>query len=651
MTARRAAWLVGAVLLAVYVATLAPSVTFWDAGEFIAAAHSLGIPHPPGTPLFVIALNAWARLWSALPFAVATNAFSAVCTAAAGGLTALVVARSTRAPIVGFAAALTAGAMSTVWQNATETEVYAASLLLSVASIASAEMAGRSGERRWLLLAAYLLALSVPMHLSALVAAPVVILLAADRLEGGVDWNAALTLLGVTVAVAGIGRVSAPLVVAGAILVIGATTARGSAWRSEWKTAAAALALTIVASTALGYLMVRAAHDPAINQGNPRTFGQMAYVVGRKQYAVPGMWPREAPIWLQIANWFEYADWQFALVLGRTVIPTVARVVATLVFAALGVVGSAWHRRTDPRTWRAVGLLFLCGSLGVIAYLNLKAGRSFGWPFIPQDARHEARDRDYFFVLGFWAWGVWAGIGAVTLARRFALPAGVGIVLAALPIALNWSVVSRRVEPDASVPRELASMLLGPLPNRAVLFVGGDNDTYPLWYEQQVEGRRRDVTIVTMPLLAAPWYVDELRRRARLGFGDRFDQPSAEAARIASDARAAGRPVAVSLTVLPEDRIRLSKSWTVTGMVAVDRSISHMPDSLRQLGSEVISVDTQKVRAAAQRLGAWALGRTPRQQPDAISEYFSRVLGCPSLVLSPQSPARRASLDSLCNLR
>jgi hypothetical protein len=326
-------------------------------------------------------------------------------------------------------------------------------------------------------------------------------------------------------------------------------------------------------------------------------------------------------------------------------------VIATLVFAALGVVGSAWHRRIDRRTWRAVGLLFVCGSLGVIAYLNLKAGRSFGWPFIPQDGRHEARDRDYFFVLGFWAWGLWVGMGAVALAQRFALPAGVGVALAGLPIALNWSVVSRRAEPDASVPRELASMLLEPLPDRAVLFVGGDNDTYPLWYEQQVEGRRRDVTVVTMPLLAAPWYVDELRRRAGLGSGDVLGQPAAEAARIASAARAAGRPVAVSLTVLPEDRIRLSRAWTVIGMVAIDGSPSSTPDSLQQSSSEVIAIDTQKVRDAADRLQRWSSGWSPRPQPDAISDYFSRVLGCPSLVLSPRSAAQRASLDSLCNLR
>src|SRR5437764_12571415 len=114
-------------MLLVYVATLAPSVTFWDAGEFIAAARVLGIPHPPGTPLFVVLLNAWARALRFLPFAVATNLFSAVCTAAALGLATWWLAVATKLPWFAFGGAVTAGAMSSVWLNATETEVYAAS--------------------------------------------------------------------------------------------------------------------------------------------------------------------------------------------------------------------------------------------------------------------------------------------------------------------------------------------------------------------------------------------------------------------------------------------------------------------------------------------------------------------------------------------
>jgi hypothetical protein len=367
--------------------------------------------------------------------------------------------------------------------------------------------------------------------------------------------------------------------------------------------------------------------------------------VARRQYDVAGLWPRRAPIWLQLANWFEYADWQWALRLAPTVIPNVWRVLATSLFGGLGLAGAAWHRRRDPRTWTAVLLLFVCGSLGVIAYLNLRAGRSFAWGFVPDDAAHEARDRDYFFTLGFWAWGIWAGMGAVVLARR-AKTAWLGVVVAALPIALNWPVVSRRPEPEASLPRELARQLLDPLPRAAVLFVEGDNDTYPLWYAQQVDRDRRDVTVVTLPLLGAPWYLDELRRRHGLGENANAADPARAAELVAADARVLGRPVAAASTLQPSERFALAKRWRVIGLVAVADSTER-----DRSGPPELSLDTAALRRAARSIDAWRQGRTGRDQPDSIDDYFLRLLSCPSRILQGATAPPSASLDSLCNLR
>src|SRR5690606_31417772 len=83
----------GIVMFAVYMATLAPGITFWDSGELIAAVESLGVAHPPGIPLYVMAARAWSDLLPGLSRAVAVNLFSAACTAGAVGMLALLIAR------------------------------------------------------------------------------------------------------------------------------------------------------------------------------------------------------------------------------------------------------------------------------------------------------------------------------------------------------------------------------------------------------------------------------------------------------------------------------------------------------------------------------------------------------------------------------
>ena len=179
----------GCVLLLAYVATLAPGLTFWDAGEFIAAVHTFGIPHPPGTPLYIVIARAWAGLFPALDTAAAVNLLSAVATVAAcvvGGLLASGALRQdgetqgSHAPAVGMAAAVCSGAMSTVWLNATEAEVYALSLLLSALMLLAAHQASRSNGISWAVATGYLFALSSPLHLGALVAAPAAILMASS---------------------------------------------------------------------------------------------------------------------------------------------------------------------------------------------------------------------------------------------------------------------------------------------------------------------------------------------------------------------------------------------------------------------------------------------------------------------------------------
>lgn len=468
-------------LLVVYCVTLARGVTYWDAGEFLAAIHSLGIPHPPGTPLFVLVAHVWSMIAApVVGFTIAVNAFSALCTAAAFGVIANIFWRSTGDAVAAFAGALTAGLMSTVWLNATETEVYACALLGAFAILWCARHYALTLQVRWVVLTLYACGLAWSLHLTALLAVPSAFYAIAAARE------------------------HPPL-----------------------RAVVTGLLLSVIGGSAVLFMLVRAQHDPAINQGNPATISALIDVIQRHQYDVAPLWPRRAPLWLQFGNVFEYADWQVALGLGPDPGPTVARTSMTVLFALLGVFGSLRHRKLDRASWRTWMILLVTASAGVVLYLNLRAGASFGEGIIPLGVQHEARDRDYFFTWAFVAWGAWAGFGAVQLAREVAsrMHASIGrtrdmvsasVMIAALPLVLNWGPVREQRGNEQHEAAQGASDLIMSLPPRAVFLAMGDNDTYPLWYLQEVRRVRRDVIVVTVPLLPPRWYRAELRRRHHL---------------------------------------------------------------------------------------------------------------------------------------
>jgi hypothetical protein len=224
--------------------------------------------------------------------------------------------------------------------------------------------------------------------------------------------------------------------------------------------------------------------------------------------------------------------------------------------------------------------------------------------------------------------------------------------VAALPVTLNFGVLNRRVQPEAALPLQVATELLAASPQRAVLLVAGDNDTYPLWYAQQVLGIRADVVVVTLPLLSARWYREELYRRWSIGESPvtTWRGMRTELASVAQSARATGRPLAVSATVEPTSRDHLGRAWRLTGVLYVeDADLDASGGTLPAVREPAI--DTIAATAVAVRLEP--LLRMPlRKGIDPTPRLMREVLECPSL-------ARRAAvdttaarlLDSTCNYR
>ncbi|MCU0620918.1 MAG: DUF2723 domain-containing protein [Gemmatimonadales bacterium] len=544
-----AALAVIAVILLGFLLTLAPTVTFWDAGELISATRILGIPHPPGTPLLVLLGHAFATLVPLGEWAFRTNLMTAAFSAAAGGLFFLVVHESLRsvdaeAPgddatwrlLTSAAAAIVGVFTFTNWQNSTETEAYSVAVFTIAAMcwLALRWRAVRGTERapRLLLLVLFLAGLSVGNHLLALLAGPSIVVFlaytlrrapAADAVQRRQEWAKVAVVAGTWALVIGSGLGSTTLTVLGVVCYLGALVLALGAGVGGW--ALLALLVAAIGITPYLFLFIRAGQHPMVNEADPSTWDALLAVIRRAQY--PVRTPLDDPtiphgpdnpgrslqiIGLQLANYFQYFDWQWA----RS-IPQGVRAAFTVLFLSLGVRGSLAQRRADRGAWWLLAVLFLVTGLGLVAYMNFKPGFGIGYGLYPSADDHEVRDRDYFFVVSFVVWGLWAGVGIGDLARRLAARTGVArgaayasFALVALPVALNWREASRR-GPDRTLAADFAYNLLNSVPPYGILFTYGDNDTFPLWWAQEVAGIRRDVTVVCLALAQTDWYMRQLR--------------------------------------------------------------------------------------------------------------------------------------------
>ena len=494
----------GLAVFALYAITLAPTTAFWDTSEYIATGEIMGIPHPPGNPLFVVLARAWSILLSPLGLAAAVkiNLFSSFMSATAHAFWFLVVHhilrhfsedRSFR--IVGaFAAVLVSATAFTVWNQSNVNEkVYTVSLL-TIALLSwlvvrwQENLEKGTDDNNLLVLMAFVLALSVGNHLMAFLAAPAIVLF--------ILWVRPRTLL-------------------------------------NWQLYVGALAAAIFGLSIHLFLPIRAGLSPVINEAAPTcpdigsaitavvSYGKagctaLAEALNRTQYSKPALVPRQAPLTDQFVNYLQYFDWQWARSLGgeQGVFARI-RLPFTMLFTGLGIWGAVEHCRRDKASFVYVATLFATLSVALIYYLNFKYGYSLLAP-VADRSLHEVRERDYFFVVSFSVWGLWAGMGIASLWREVAQEARAGLrrtspilILAFIPLGLNWGWATRTYDYAA---RDWAYNLLMSVEPYSVLFTNGDNDTFPLWYLQEVEGIRRDVTVIVTSYLNTDWYTKQLKK-------------------------------------------------------------------------------------------------------------------------------------------
>ena len=625
----------------VYFLTVQPSVSFWDCGEFIASSFGLQVPHPPGTPFFLIL----GRLLSVIPFAeniaFRINTISVISSAFTILFLYLIAVKLIEnynnnkydsllnAFGTYFAAAI--GALSlafadTFWFNAVEAEVYAMSTFfiafVTWLMLLWNERADEPDNEKYLIMIAYLLGLSIGVHLmSVLAMVPIVmtimfrkyltdeetlkktsyiflmqaagtILIALFIWAGATDSKPPsseeykafdlrfVTLIGVfwLIFMAAMWKkifqrnsFYLPIMFGGVILLsvypgfvkyipklifalsgndftmnavvfiaIFAVVGYIIYWSKKSNKPTTNLLAKSILFILLGYstysmTMIRANQDTPINLNDPRTMSEFHSYMNREQYGDFPTFKRRFSqeghqqgvfskydsdldfFWnYQMQHMFNrYLSWNY---IGRISTVQGAGINWGQLLAIpflLGLFGIYYQFKRD---WKMASIM-----MAMFIFLGYLTA------FYQNQQQPQPRERDYFYVGAFFVYSIWIALGTrgifdliysqfkeSKLLKPVYIFSGV-LLFAAVPVTMLASNYFTHDRSKNYVPWDYAYNLLQSAAPNAVLFTNGDNDTFPLWYLQDVEGVRRDVRIANLSLLNTPWYISQLKNTTPYG--------------------------------------------------------------------------------------------------------------------------------------
>ncbi|MEX2594361.1 MAG: DUF2723 domain-containing protein [Anditalea sp.] len=645
-------WIIFLIASLIYLATVEETASFWDPGEFIAVAYKLQVPHPPGAPFFLLVYRMFSFLafGDGLEVAYWMNVGSAIFS----GFTILFLfwsitllgrklfqiekGKESKGHTIVLMGAGIIGALSyaftdSFWFSAVEAEVYAMSSFFTAiviwAFLKWDVIEDPRDENRYMIFIAYLVGLSIGVHLLNLVAIPALALIVYFKkykdpnLKGGIIafllGGVALVIIN-NIIIPGLPSLAGSMeiffvnslglpfgsgIIVFAILFIGALIA---AIRYSIKMQKAVLNTILLSLTfiLIGYgsyslIVIRANADPVINENNPNDIISFVSYLKREQYGyrplIHGQYftadvieQKEGdPVYAKGEDKYEIVDYQLNNEYDPEKTTILPRIYSTqerhkelyrtklglrqgeeptfgdnlyfmfshqlghmywryfmwnfsgresdfsdapwiglaetfsidypeyitnnkghnnylMLPLLLGLIGIFFQAKYDAKSFCVTLLLFLMMGVVLVLYLN--------------SPPVEPRERDYIYVGSFYAFAIWIGMGVMAIAHAIGkmnknlAVAGLLATLIAFPVPTilahqNWDDHDRS---DRYFSVDSARNFLASCAPNAILFTGGDNDTFPLWYVQEVEGFRTDVRVIVLSYFDTDWYVEQMAR-------------------------------------------------------------------------------------------------------------------------------------------